>query len=57
MREEHEGLSNEAIRADLAVTTREMPLDEAKSMGAMAMFGEKYGSRVRMVEDGWPLVA
>jgi alanyl-tRNA synthetase len=54
MREELEGLSNEAIRADLAVTTREMPLDEAKSMGAMAMFGEKYGSRVRMVEMGGP---
>src|SRR5664279_4406396 len=54
MREELEGLSNEAIRADLAVTTREMPLDEAKSMGAIAMFGEKYGSRVRMVEMGGP---
>jgi len=54
MREELEGLSNEAIRADLAVTTREMALDEAKALGAMAMFGEKYGSRVRMVEMGGP---
>jgi alanyl-tRNA synthetase len=54
MREELEGLSNEAIRADLAVATREMDLDDAKALGAMAMFGEKYGSRVRMVEMGGP---
>jgi alanyl-tRNA synthetase len=54
MREEFEGRSNEAIRADLAVTTREMALDEAKALGAMAMFGEKYGNRVRMVEMGGP---
>ncbi len=54
MREELEGKSNDAIRADLAVTTRELPLDEAKSLGAMAMFGEKYSSVVRMVEMGGP---
>ncbi len=54
MREELEGKSNDAIRADLAVTTRELSLDEAKSLGAMAMFGEKYGSVVRMVEMGGP---
>ncbi|MBI4899875.1 MAG: alanine--tRNA ligase [Actinobacteria bacterium] len=54
MREELEGLSNDAIRADLSVTTREMPLADAKAMGAMAMFGEKYGSVVRMVEMGGP---
>ncbi|MHB1010871.1 MAG: alanine--tRNA ligase [Propionibacteriaceae bacterium] len=54
MREELEGLSNDAIRADLSVTTREMPLAEAKALGAMAMFGEKYGSVVRMVEMGGP---
>jgi alanyl-tRNA synthetase len=54
MREELEGKANDAIRADLAVTTRELSLDEAKSLGAMAMFGEKYGSVVRMVEMGGP---
>ncbi len=54
MREELEGKANDAIRADLAVTTREIALDEAKSLGAMAMFGEKYGSVVRMVEMGGP---
>src|SRR5664280_2489602 len=54
MREELEGLSSDALRAVVGVTTREMPLAEAKSMGAMAMFGEKYGSRVRMVEMGGP---
>lgn len=54
MREELEGKANDAIRADLAVTTREMSLDDAKSLGAMAMFGEKYGNQVRMVEMGGP---
>ncbi len=54
LKEELEGLSNSAIRADLAVTAQEMPLDEAKALGAMAMFGEKYGSVVRMVEMGGP---
>lgn len=54
MRAELEGLSNEAIRADYPVTDRQMPLEEAKALGAMAMFGEKYPPIVRMVEMGGP---
>ncbi|MDR0960284.1 MAG: alanine--tRNA ligase [Propionibacteriaceae bacterium] len=54
LKAEIEGLSNQAIRDELAVSTSEMPLDEAKALGAMAMFGEKYGSVVRMVEMGGP---
>ena len=51
---EIEEISNLAIRADHAVVTREMPLDEAKTLGAMALFGEKYGDRVRVVDIGGP---
>ncbi|UOQ58688.1 alanine--tRNA ligase [Leucobacter allii] len=51
---EIEEISNLAIRADHEVVTREMPLDEAKSLGAMALFGEKYGDRVRVVDIGGP---
>ena len=51
---EIEEISNLAIRSDLEVVTREMPLDEAKAMGAMALFGEKYGDRVRVVDIGGP---
>lgn len=54
MKEELEGLSNEAIRADYEVTATEMPLAQAKSLGAQAMFGEKYGDVVRVVELGGP---
>ncbi len=54
LKDELEGLSNDAIRADLQVTAQEMGLDDAKALGAMAMFGEKYGSVVRMVEMGGP---
>ena len=48
--QEIEGLSNEAIADDLEVTSRLMPLEDAKALGAMAMFGEKYPPIVRMVE-------
>ncbi|PII81617.1 alanine--tRNA ligase [Leucobacter sp. OLJS4] len=51
---EIEEISNRAIRSDYEVVTREMPLDEAKALGAMALFGEKYGERVRMVDIGGP---
>ena len=54
MREELEGLSNEAIRTDFSVTATQLPLAEAKALGAQAMFGEKYGEIVRMVELGGP---
>ncbi|MDR7234591.1 alanine--tRNA ligase [Agrococcus sp. BE272] len=54
MRQELEGIANSAIRDDLPVETRVMPIDEAKSLGAMALFGEKYGDTVRMVDIGGP---
>jgi len=53
-RSEIEEVVNAAIRSDLAVQTRVLPLDEAKSLGAQALFGEKYGAEVRMVDIGGP---
>ena len=49
---EVEEVSNHAIRDNFEVITREMPLAEAKAMGAMSLFGEKYGDTVRVVEIG-----
>ena len=43
---------NAAILANMAVVTKEMDIDEAKAEGAMALFGEKYGKRVRFVNIG-----
>ncbi|WP_144712170.1 alanine--tRNA ligase [Curtobacterium pusillum] len=53
-RSEIEDVVNTAIRSDLEVSTRVLPLDEAKALGAQALFGEKYGSEVRMVDIGGP---
>jgi len=53
-RSEIEEISNNAIASDFEVVTRELPLDEAKKLGAMALFGEKYGDTVRMVDIGGP---
>ncbi len=47
-----EGLMNEWVRGNYPVTTVEMPLEEAKQTGAIAMFGEKYGDIVRVVRMG-----
>jgi len=53
-RSELEEISNIAVRDNLPVSTRVMGLDEAKSLGAMALFGEKYGDQVRVVDIGGP---
>lgn len=43
---------NEVILKGVPVETREMPIEEAKKLGAMALFGEKYGDVVRVVSAG-----
>ncbi|MDR6868557.1 alanyl-tRNA synthetase [Microbacterium resistens] len=53
-RTEIEDIANQAVQDGLEVTTRIMSLDEAKAAGAMALFGEKYGEVVRMVDIGGP---
>ena len=47
--EEVERLMNEQILRNTAVETKVMPLDQAISTGAMALFGEKYGEEVRVI--------
>ena len=43
---------NKVILMGIPVETREMPIEEAKKLGAMALFGEKYGDVVRVVSAG-----
>jgi len=50
--EQIEELVNEQVQANVPVTQSEMELDEALRMGAMALFGEKYGNRVRVIKIG-----
>lgn len=49
-----EEVANEAVQADYAVNTFNTGLDQAKAMGAMALFGENYPDEVRVVEIGGP---
>ena len=47
-----EGLVNQKIFEAIPVTVEEMPIEEARQTGAMALFGEKYGDTVRVVSVG-----
>ena len=50
--EKVENRINEIIMEAIEVEGREMPIDEARKLGAMALFGEKYGDVVRVVKAG-----
>ena len=49
---EVERLVNEAVLSSLDINTQELPIEEAKKLGAAAQFGEKYGDVVRVVSMG-----
>lgn len=51
--QEVEHLVNAKIRANIPLTEyRSIPIEEAKELGAIALFGEKYGDRVRVIRFG-----
>jgi alanyl-tRNA synthetase len=50
--EDVESLVNEQVQANVVVSPAEMDLQEALESGAMALFGEKYGDRVRVIRIG-----
>jgi len=50
--EKVEAIVNEKVDEYLPIKMEEMPIDEAKKLGAMAIFGEKYGDIVRVVSMG-----
>lgn len=50
--EKVEALVNEKILEGLTIDVKEMSIDEARKLGAMALFGEKYGQTVRVVNMG-----
>ncbi len=47
-----EGIVNMEILANLPTTARVMPIDDAQKLGAMMLFGEKYGDEVRVLDIG-----
>ena len=47
-----EAMVNDAIRQDVPVEAREVPLHEAREMGAIGLFGEKYGEKVKVYRIG-----
>ena len=51
-RSEIEDVANQALRHDLPVAVRYMPLSDARALGALALFGENYDEEVRVVEIG-----
>ena len=50
--EKIEAIVNDAILSGIPVITEELPIEEARKKGAMALFGEKYGDIVRVVQAG-----
>ncbi|MEZ5148498.1 MAG: hypothetical protein R2759_15870 [Bacteroidales bacterium] len=47
-----EQIVNNKIRENISIDEkREVPMEDAKAMGAMALFGEKYGDKVRVITD------
>ncbi|HJQ01483.1 MAG TPA: alanine--tRNA ligase [Jatrophihabitans sp.] len=53
-RRDIEQVANRALRADLPVAVRYMPLAQAREIGALALFGETYDAEARVVEIGGP---